>query len=194
MALHRPVELALTFRDLGKTCDKRQFMASQRRILNAAQQCAISGLYFLVAVGATGCSSQESKTNLARLRRTPAPKTIQIFASSSLGGRPMGEDSSLHGGVAKAFQRQFPGARLVETKPDMVVFFTIVDYVPGCLPNCTKFKTYRNWSCEVEIYAVESESKTDTLVFNLNGSTYDPFYNPASNCASRLTKTIRSLN
>ena len=169
-------------------------MVSQRRILSAARRCPMTALYFLMAVGATGCSSQEIRTNLARLRGTPAPKTIQIFASSSLGGRPMGEDSSLHDGVATAFQKKFPSARLVETKPDMVVFFTIVDYVPGCLPNCTKFKTYRNWSCEVEIYAVESESKTDTLVFNLNGSTYNPFYYPASNCASQLTKTIRSLN
>ena len=106
----------------------------------------------------------------------------------------MGEDSILRDRVAKAFQKQFPSTRVVESEPDMVVFFTIVDYVPGCLPNCKKFKTYRNWSCEVEIFAVESESKAHTLVFNLDGSTYNPFHDPVANCASELTKTFRSLN
>ena len=62
----------------------------------------------------------------------------------------MGDDSSLHNRVADASRKQFPGVRIVESQPDMVVFFTIVDYVPGCLPNCKKFRTYRNWSCEVE--------------------------------------------
>jgi hypothetical protein len=106
----------------------------------------------------------------------------------------MGDDSTLRDRVATAFQKQFPGIRSDESEPDMVVFFTIVDYVPGCLPNCKKFKTYRNWTCEVEIFAVKSESKTDTFVFNLDGSTYNPFHNPAANCASQLTKTFQSLN
>jgi len=123
------------------------------------------------------------------MRRTPATRTIQIFASSSIGGRPMGDDSTLHDQVAKAFQQQFPGIRSDESQPDLVVFFTIVDYVPGCLPNCKKFKTYRNWSCEVEIFA-----EPETLVFNLDGTTYNPFHDPAANCASQLTKTLRSLN
>jgi hypothetical protein len=61
------------------------------------------------------------------LRGTPAPRTIQIFASSSIGGRPMGDDPTLHDRVAKAFQQQFPGIRPDESQPDMVVFFTIVD-------------------------------------------------------------------
>ncbi len=106
----------------------------------------------------------------------------------------MGDDSTLHDRVAKAFRQQFPGIRSDESQPDMVVYLTIVDYVPGCLPNCKKFKTYRNWSCEVEIFAVESESKTETFVFNLDGSSYNPFHDPAANCASQLRKTLRSLN
>jgi hypothetical protein len=65
----------------------------------------------------------------------------------------MGDDPSLRDHVATAFQKRFPGARLVESQPDMVVFFTVVDYVPGCSPNCKKFKTYRNWTCEVMTYA-----------------------------------------
>lgn len=105
----------------------------------------------------------------------------------------MGDDSTLRERVAKAFQQQFPGIRSDESHPDMVVFFTMVDYVPGCSPNCGKFKTYRNWNCEVEIFAVESESGTDTFVFNLDCSSYNPFHNPSTICASQLTKTLRSL-
>ena len=160
-----------------------------------AQTFVTYGFSFAVLVVATaGCSSQEVRTNLVRLRGTPAPPTIQIFASSSIGGHPMGDDFPLRDRVAKAFREEFPTTRLVDSSPDMVVFFTIVDYVPGCLPNCKKFKTYRNWNCEVEIFNVESEIKPDTLVFNLDGSTYNPFYNHASNCASELTKTLRHLN
>ena len=77
----------------------------------------------------------------------------------------MGEDPTLRERVAKAFQRKFPPTRLVESQPDMVVFFAIVDYVPDCLPNCKNFKTYRNWSCEVEIFAAESESKMTRWCF-----------------------------
>jgi hypothetical protein len=87
---------------------------------------------------------------------TLAPRTIQIEASSSIDGRPMGDDLSLRERVATAFQKQFPEARLVQSQSDMVVFFTLVDHVPGCSPNCKKFKTYRNWSCEVMIYPTDS--------------------------------------
>lgn len=162
---------------------------------NMAQRRVISALSLLtLLISAVGCSSHHVRTNLSKLGGTPAPQTIQIFASSSIGGRPMGDDSAFNDRVTKAFRQQFPGIRSDESQPDMVVFFTIVDYVPGCLPNCKKFKTYRNWTCEVEIFAVKSESKTDTFVFNLDGSTYNPFHDPAANCASQLRTTIRSLN
>src|SRR5208282_475339 len=128
---------------------------------NMDHPLVISALSLLVFISATGCSSHHVRTNLSKLRETPEPRTIQILASSSVGGRPMGDDSALRDRVAKAFQRQFPGIRSDESQPDMVVFFTMVDYVPGCLPNCKKFKTYRNWNCEVEIFAVDSESRTD---------------------------------
>ena len=166
-------------------CDTthRQSMAQRWKIIT----------FFLLLVGAIGCSSKHVRTNLVQLGRTPTPKTIQVFASSSVGGHPMGDDSALHSRVVKAFQKQFPDSRLDESDPDMVVFFTMVDYVPGCLPNCKKFRTYRNWSCEVEVFTVETESKTDTLVFNLDGSTYNPLLNPAADCASQLSKTFRSL-
>jgi hypothetical protein len=159
-----------------------------------AQRRVITALLLLMVISTTGCSSHRIRTNLNRLRGTPAPRTIQILASSSIGGRPMGDDSTLRDRVAKAFQEQFPGIRSNESEPDMVVFFTMVDYVPDCLPNCKKFKTYLNWTCEVEIFAVQSGSKTETFVFNLDESTYNPLHNPAVNCASELTKTFRGLN
>jgi hypothetical protein len=180
-----------TNQDLGKNCDKTQSMTSLLKVQNATQQTTRSILSLLVVIGAAGCTTQEVRTNLVPLRGTPAPQTIQILASSSIDGRPMGDDPSLRDHVATAFQKRFPGARLVESQPDMVVFFTLVDYVPGCLPDCKKFKTYRNWTCEVMTYARESHPEVDTMVFNLEGSTYNPFYNPASNCASQLSKVSR---
>jgi hypothetical protein len=104
----------------------------------------------------------------------------------------MGDDPALRNRVADAFQKQFPGVRIVDSQPDMVVFFTIVDYVPGCLPDCKKFRTYRNWSCEVERFPRESNSEARTLLFNIDGSSYNPFFNQASDCASELSKLSRS--
>jgi hypothetical protein len=103
----------------------------------------------------------------------------------------MKENPALRDQVAAAFRQQFPSTELVESSSDMFVMFTLVDYVPGCLPNCEKFRTYRNWSCEVEMYPRESEPQTGTLVFNLEGSTYNPFYDSAANCAARFAKVIR---
>src|SRR5262249_44148398 len=148
-------------------------------------------LSLLLVVSATGCTKEQVRMNLVPQPGDLAPRTIQIEASSSINDRPMGDDPSLHDRVAAAFQKQFPGAQVVRSEPDMVVFFTIVDYVPGCSPDCKKFKTYRNWSCEVEIYPRDFHPTADTIVFNLDGSTYNPFHNPVSSCASRLWNASR---
>jgi hypothetical protein len=149
-------------------------------------------LFFLAVAGAAGCTTLSTRTNFVPSPDALTPRTIQVFASSSIGGRPMGEDPSLRNRLAKAFQKQFPGARIVESDPDMVVFLTIVDYVPGCLRNCKKFRTYRNWNCEVMSYPRESNPQSGTMVFNLDGSSYNPFYNPSSSCAYQLSKVSRS--
>ena len=161
-------------------------------VRNAAQQCKITILSVLLVLSSAGCTTEEVRMNLVPQRGTLEPRAIQIEASSSINGRPMGDDPSLRGRVAASFQKQFPGARIVQSQPDTVVFFTIADYVPGCSPNCKKFKTYRNWTCEVMIYPTGSYPEARTMVFNLDGSTYNPFYNPASNCASQLLKAGRS--
>jgi len=169
---------------------KTYSVTSLLKAQNATQR-TMKILSLLVVIGAAGCTTQEVRTNVVPLQAIPAPRTIQILASSSINGRPMGDDPSLRDHVATAFQKKFPGVRLVESQPDMVVFFTLVDYVPGCLPNCKKFKTYRNWTCEVVTYTRESQPEAYSMVFNLDGSTYSPFYNPASNCASQLSKVGR---
>jgi hypothetical protein len=162
------------------------------KIQNAIQR-TIRSIWSLVLVAgaAAGCTTEKVRMNVVSQQETLAPRTIQIEASSSIDGRSMGDDLSLRERVATAFQKQFPDVRLVQSQPDMVVFFTIVDYAPGCSPNCKKFKTYRNWSCEVMIYPTDSHPEAHTIVFNLEGSTYNPFYNPASNCASQLSKVSR---
>jgi hypothetical protein len=144
-----------------------------------------------VAIGPVGCATTEVRTNYTPPHGKAEPRTIQVLASSSIKHSPMKENSSLRDPVVAAFRQRFPNAELVESKPDTVVFFTMVDYVPGCKPNCDKFRTYRNWSCEVEMFSRESEPKTDALVFNLDGSTYNPLYAPAANCAARFAKVIR---
>jgi hypothetical protein len=147
---------------------------------------------FLVTVGGAGCTTLNVRSNFVPSPDALTPRTLQVFASSSIGGRPMGDDPSLRNRVAEAFQEQFPGVRITDSQPDMVVYFTIVDYVPGCLPDCKKFRTYRNWNCEVERFPKESNSEAKTLVFNRGGSSYNPFFNQASDCATQLSKLGRS--
>jgi hypothetical protein len=74
--------------------------------------------------------------------------------------------------------------------PIWLCYFNIVDYVPGYSPNCQKFRTYRNWNCEVEVFW-RSEPKTQPVVFNWGGFSYNPLYDPAANCAARFAKVLR---
>jgi hypothetical protein len=160
-------------------------------MLALARTTVLGLLCISVVVEAGGCATIEVRTNYTPPHGKAEPRTFEVRASSSIKHSPMKENSSLRDQVASAFRQRFPNAELVESKPDMVVFFTIVDYVPGCLPNCKKFQTYRNWTCEVELFPHESEPEASTLVFNLDGSTYNPVYDPAANCAARFAKTIR---
>src|SRR5258708_2783018 len=107
------------------------------KIQNEIQHTVRSMLFLLLVVGAAaGCTTEKVRMDLVPQQGTFAPRTIQIEASSSIDGRPMGDDLSLRERVATGFHKQFPDARLVQSQPDMAVFFTIVDYVPGCSPNC----------------------------------------------------------
>jgi hypothetical protein len=146
-----------------------------------------------VAIGAAGCATTEERANYTPAHRKPEPRTIQVFAASSLKHPDLypREDPTLRNQVFAAFRKRFPTAELVESKPDVVVFFNIVNYEPGCLPNCGKFRTYRNWGCEVEAFTRDSEANADTLVFNFDGHTYNPLYDPVANCAARFAKIMQ---
>jgi len=158
-------------------------------MLGLSKTTLLKLLCISVAIVTSGCATTEERTNDVPSHGKSEPRTVQVFASSSIKHSPMKQNSSLGDHVAAAFRQRFPNAELVESKPDMVVFFTVVDYVPGCLPNCEKFRTYRNWNCEVE---VSWESEPDTpLVFSFDGSTYNPLYDPATNCAARFAKIVR---
>src|SRR5690348_1382838 len=82
-------------------------------------------LFLLLLVNTAGCTTESVRMNSVPPPDTLATRTIQVYASSSISGSPIGDDPPLRQRVATAFQRQLPGARLVQSKPDMVVFFTI---------------------------------------------------------------------
>jgi len=145
-------------------------------------------------IGTAGCTTTEERTNYTPPHGKSEPRTVQIFAGSSLKRKPtagpLDDNPYLRDDLAAAFRHRFPNLQVVESRPDMVVYFNIVDYVPGCAPNCQKFRTYRNWNCEVEVFW-RSEPTTQTLVFNWGGSTYNPLYDPTANCAARFAKALR---
>src|SRR4029077_14331364 len=82
-------------------------------------------LFFLADVGGTGCTTLNVRSSFVPTPDTLTPRTIQVFASSSIGGRPMGDDPSVRNQRAEAFLKQFQGTRIVESQPDMVLIFTI---------------------------------------------------------------------
>jgi hypothetical protein len=163
-----------TNRDLAKNCDKTRSMANALKAQNATRLSAIFRiLFFLAVAGGAGCTTLCVRSNFVPSPNNVAPRTVQVSASSSIEGRPMGEDSTLREKLAKAFQKQFPTARMVESGSDMFVILTIVDYVPGCSPDCKKFRPYRNWTCEVISYPRESSPEAKTMVINIDGSSYN---------------------
>jgi hypothetical protein len=158
-----------------------------------ARATVLSLMCISVAIAAAGCATTGERINYTPPHSKPEPRTIQVFAGSSLKhpNRFVREDPTLRDQVFAAFRKRFPNVELVESKPDVVVFFNIVDYEPGCLPNCGKFRTYRNWGCEVEAFPQDSEANAGTLVFNFDGHTYNPLYDAAANCAARFAKVMR---
>src|ERR1700683_1768341 len=98
--------------------------------MRALPKTTVLGLLCIsVAVWAAGCATTHERTNYTPPHGKAEPRTVQVFASSSIKHSPMKENSSLRDQVAAAFRQRFPNAELVESKPDMVIFFTIVDYV-----------------------------------------------------------------
>ena len=90
--------------------------------------------------------------------------------------------------LASALREEFPSAKLVDSGGEVYVIFTIVDYVPGCLPDCHSFRTYRNWSCEIMMF---NKQHTPILPFNVKGSTYNPWFDPGENCIREFARYVR---
>jgi hypothetical protein len=92
----------------------------------------------------------------------------------------MDDDPHLVQELASAVRRYFPQVALVEGLADLHIIFVLVDYEPGCAPNCDRFRTYRNWSCTAITRSAQA--------FGLNGSTYNPLVSPTDDCMKRLAR------
>lgn len=145
----------------------------------------------MVAMVTIGCTTLRTRPGYVSPRDVATLRTIEITARSSIAGRPMADDPSLRNRVAAAFRKQFPSARLVESQSDIQVIFVMVDYVPGCSPNCRKFKTYCSWTCEVTTQPKDPRIGALAMAFELEGSTYNPLFDPAASCTREFGNYTR---
>ena len=113
------------------------------------------------------------------------PRTISLSASSSVHKRQMGDDAQLLRKLSVAVRQHLPQVTVVSDLGDLDVIVVLVDYEPGCAPNCGKFPTYRNWSCTVLSRVPFAQT------FALEGSSYNPFVSPTDDCVRRLSEYLR---
>jgi len=162
------------------------------RIRDDGRSPLIGGFLVLcLTVAAGGCTSVTPGVRTVGLQDLPKPLTLSVTASSSIRGRqhPPQDDRSLQRKMEAEIRKRLAGARLVrfaEDEDDYSIIFVMVDYVPGCSPNCAKFPTYRNWSCSV----LSGQGQA----FELDGSTYNPFFSPTSDCVSRFLAFLRETD
>ena len=129
----------------------------------------------------SACSHVQLNTCCVPLESVPQFRTIEIIGvSSALHGNPMKDDPVLLTDLRRELRRQFPSARLVDSGGDIQIIFILVDYEPGCLPNCGRFPTYRNWSGEVLTWMPRSgtNERSGTQVVGIDGWTYNPLISP----------------
>jgi len=105
-------------------------------------------------------------------------KTIQVVASSSLKGRPMGDDASLRLRIERQLRTALPSLQIVQDSGYSQIIFTMVDYVPGCAPHCGEVTYYRNWGAEVTTWIRDSPGNPATMPFAQDGWTRNPFVDP----------------
>jgi hypothetical protein len=150
-------------------------------------------LVLALALLASSCTKIRTRPGFASSDAVASIRKAEISASSSIGGRPMAESAEFRMRLASALKTEFPSAELVESRGDIFIIFTIVDYVPGCLPNCDAPRTYRNWSCEIMSFMPSKQSSLvpSGVPFNVDGSTYNPWFDPAENCIREFAKHVR---
>ena len=162
------------------------------RIRGDARRPLIDSLVVLCLTVATGgCTSVMPGVRTVGLQDLPKPLALSVTASSSIRERqhwPQ-DDLGLQRKLETEIRKSLAGARLVrfaEDEDDYSIIFVMVDYVPGCDPNCAKFFTYRNWSCSVLARRGQA--------FEVEGSTYNPFFSPTSDCVSRFLAFLRETD
>ena len=100
-----------------------------------------------------------------------------MTASSSLKGRPMGDDADLRLRIESELKAALPDLQVVHDGGESQIIFTVVDYVPGCAPHCGHVGYYRNWSAEVTTSSPDSGNPF-IMPFAQDGSTRNPFVDP----------------
>ena len=138
-------------------------------------------LLLLLSLLCVSCSSLRTNTCCIAANSLPEFRTAEIVgASSSLHGRPIEDSRILRDRLRRAFQSAFPNVRFVEAGGDIQLIFVLVDYVPGCLPNCGRFPTYRHWSGEVMTWVPKQGTNlvSGTQVLAVEGSSCNPFHDP----------------
>src|SRR5690349_21644009 len=99
-------DFPLTYQELRKIRDKRESYDVRFKRPECKPSAMMKILSLLLVVSVAGCTKEQVRMNLVPQPGAIAPRTIQIEASSSINGRPMGDDPSLRSRVAAAFQKQ----------------------------------------------------------------------------------------
>ena len=145
-----------------------------------------SSVAVLLSMGTLACGpSIHPRLATVTPEQLKPPRTISLSASSSLHGPSIADDAQLLRKLTAAVHRYLPQVSVVDGLGDLDVIVVIVNYEPGCAPNCTKFPTYRNWSCTVLSFGPPAQA------FALEGSTYNPFVSPTDDCIRRLSEYLR---
>jgi len=139
----------------------------------------------LASTASTGCTTVMFKQGYAPLAEIETSGTVSLDASSAKGGGYVADDPSLLAQLTASVRRHLPEASVVMEAGDLHVILVVVDYVPGCAPNCRKFPTYRNWSCTVLVPRAQ--------VFGVEGETYNPFFSVSEHCLSRFAARLANL-
>lgn len=137
------------------------------------------------------CSSVSVDRCCVAASTLPPFRTIEIVGvASSLHGRPVSHDPGLLAQLKRTLEQQFPNIPIVKSGGDLQIIFVMVDYVPGCLPHCRKFPTYRNWTGEVMTWIPKPGTNmvSGTQIVAFTGSSYSPFTNHVTTFVSRFKR------
>jgi hypothetical protein len=154
---------------------------SQAKTPHGPLRAAVDAICLAAVLCVVGCSSLTLDTCCVPASSLPPFRTIEIVgAGSSLHGRPIEDNKALVAELRRELKQEFPAASIVDSDADIQIMFVMVDYVPGCRPDCRRFSTYRNWTGEVMTWIPGPESNTvsGSQVVAISGTTYNPLHRP----------------